>query len=204
MQNKPNLQNDKPRNTTYAIRYTRENEPNFTPNAPTKHAKDTNFTHLFHSLLQLFTRQMRTFANIYLPKAEKLKKMHNFCNFVILTHLTPCTTKTYKTFHPALRSTGHKRRVTIKMRNEPNSSSTSERSLPAVFVAGKYAKRTQFRIYPRLFAHLAQRVTGHGARVTNKYAKRTQFTQLVNLSPCISKGYENELLCGSPEIKAHA
>ncbi len=73
-------------------------------------------------------------------------------------------------------------------------------SLPAVFGAGKNAKRTQFQPpseapkttsherrknakqtqlqYHHLLAHIAPRATGHGRRVTIKYAKRTQFNNL--------------------------
>ncbi len=39
-----------------------QNEPNLTTNAPTNHAKDTNFTTIIHSFLQLSIRQMRTFT----------------------------------------------------------------------------------------------------------------------------------------------
>ena len=43
---------------------------------------------IFHSLLQLFTRQLWTFP-------QKTQKMNAFCNFLKQTYLTPCTTKTY-------------------------------------------------------------------------------------------------------------
>ncbi len=54
----------------------------------------------------------------------KCKKKAAFCNFLTLTHLTPCTTKTY---------------INISPQN-----TLQERNLPAVFLAGKNAKRTQF------------------------------------------------------------
>jgi hypothetical protein len=91
LQNEPNLATSPirfdpaygPRVTSHESRFM-QNEPNFTPNAPTKHANAANFTQNFHSLLQLFTRQMRTFP-------QKSRKIRTFCNFWILTHLTPCT-----------------------------------------------------------------------------------------------------------------
>ncbi len=69
------------------------------------------------------------FINTYLPKAKKSKKIPAFCKFLTLTHLTPYTTKTYITFLPQY--------------------TLIERNLPAVFLAQKNAKRTQF--YPQLF-----------------------------------------------------
>ncbi len=68
-------------------------------------------------LLQFFTRQMQNFT-------KKSKKIPAFCKFLTLTHLTPYTTKTYTTILP---------QNTLK-----------ERNLPTVFLAGKYAKQTQF------------------------------------------------------------
>jgi hypothetical protein len=61
----------------------------------------------------LFTRIRRLFLN-------NCKKMRTLCNFLTLTHLTTCTTKTYINILPGIRGTGHERRVTIKMQNKPN------------------------------------------------------------------------------------
>ncbi len=42
-------------------------------------------------------------------------------------------------------------------------------------------KQTQFH-HHRTYAHIAQRTTNHGSRVTNKYAKQTQFPKLQEFS----------------------
>ncbi len=68
--------------TNPILRITRDkkmqNEPNFTTNAPTKHAKDAKFTQIPYSLLQLFTRQLPTFA-------QKCKKARTFRHFLPLS-----------------------------------------------------------------------------------------------------------------------
>ncbi len=84
-----------------------QNKPNLPPNTPTKNAKDTNFTPIFHSLLQLFNHRRRTFTH-------KSQKIPAFCKFLTLTHLTPYTTKTYITFFIRIKAENK------KMQNEPN------------------------------------------------------------------------------------
>ncbi len=88
IQNEPNYTHKK-----YAIRHTQydireKNKPNFTPNAQTKHTNAANITQISHSLLQLCTRQLRTFA-------QKTQKIRNFCKYLKTTHLTPYISKTY-------------------------------------------------------------------------------------------------------------
>ncbi len=138
-----------------------KNEPNFTPKPPTKHANGANFSPNFPSeihkkceLLLKKHKEMRTFPIIYPPKAA-------LCNFLTLTHLTTCTTMTYITFSL--------------------SNTLQERNLPAVFVAGKYAKRTQFT------KHQESRIKNRASKIckTNpiyQYAIRhTQYDIRVNL-----------------------
>ena len=43
-----------------------------------------------------------TFVHIYFKKMQKLQKRRVFFNFWNKTHLTPCTTRTYKAFHPKI------------------------------------------------------------------------------------------------------
>ena len=66
----------------------------------------------FHSFLQLFTRQLRTFA-------KKSQKMSAFCKYLKTTHLTPYTTKTYKNIYPSTRFTAHQSRPTKKCKTNP-------------------------------------------------------------------------------------
>ena len=87
MQNEPNLK------TRATINM--KNKPNSTHNAPTKNANRANFTPISYSLLKIFTRLRQTFT-------QKLQKNRPFCNFLTLTHLTPCTTKTYINFYTCL------------------------------------------------------------------------------------------------------
>ena len=87
IQNKPNLKLQLSSIKNRASRIL-QNEPNFTTNAPTKHANAANITQISYSLLQLCTRQLRTFA-------QKKQKIRNFCKYLKTTHLTPCKTKTY-------------------------------------------------------------------------------------------------------------
>ena len=173
------------------------NEPNFNHKASTKHANGVDFTNNISSKTTNFSSEVH----------QKTQKMHAFCNYLTLIHLTPCISKAYITFYPGIHFAHH------------------ERSLTAVFVAGdiknakrtqfqnfnnrvsrilyrelcktnpihlqparcasrvtKYTKRTQFHTQ-HLFPHLAQRVTGHGARVTI-HAKQTQFAKCQNKRKC--------------------
>ena len=109
MQNKPNLTNEGNKlkappkaaqlnNQSSIITNQLKGEPNFTPNATTKHANRANFNPISHSILQLFTQLRST-------TPQKLQKIPAFCNFLTLTHLTPCTTKTYINITP--QNTGH-------------------------------------------------------------------------------------------------
>jgi hypothetical protein len=145
-----------------------QNEPNF------NHTFSNILTRIMR-LLQLFIRLMRTFT-------QKLKKMRNFCKLLKLTHLTPCTTKTYITFY-------HKIPLTSeiytqfwrkeKIQNKPN-------FIPIIVKLIMLSRRRSRSLSRHLgsapgqnkpnFNHSAQRVTGHGPRVTN-YAKQTQFHQ---------------------------
>ncbi len=202
MQNKPNFNH---RHTQYDIRNTRlfmQNEPNFTPNAPTKHAKDTNFTPIYHPLLQLSSRQMRTFD-------QKCKKIRVFCKYLTLTHLTPRTTKTYINILPQNTSHGPRETSDEKMQNEPNLNQRATRDERQA--TNKYAKRSQStfeyratRIEQRKnakqtqFHPLRPRVTGHESRVTIKYAKRTQ---LQSLQPR-STGHESRFTQNEPNFES--
>ncbi len=121
-QNKPPINSF----THQPILFFMQNEPNFTTNAPTKHEKYANFTPTFHSLLHLLTNITRTFT-------QKSKKMREFCHFLTLTHLTPYTTKTYIKFY-------------LPKAVSPQNT-LQERNLPAVFLAEKNAKQTQFHKY---------------------------------------------------------
>ena len=108
-------------------------EPNFKSNAPTKHAKDTNFTQISQSLLQLSIRQMPAFT-------QKCKKIRNFCKYLKTTHLTLYTTKTYIRFF-------------LPKAVLPQNT-LHERNLPTVFRGGKKCKTNPIShtlIYP--FTH---------------------------------------------------
>ena len=89
-----------------------QNEPNFIPNASTKHENAANFTHIF-------SKKNKNFSKI-IEKIQKIQKMRIFCNFLTMTHLTPCTTNTYINISP--KNTYHPSRNTReeKMQNEPN------------------------------------------------------------------------------------
>ena len=63
--------------------------------------------------------------------AQKLKKMHDFCKFLILTHLTPCATMTYENICPAQRSKAHDSAELIEIGSRLTI----------------YSKRTQFQPY---------------------------------------------------------
>jgi hypothetical protein len=83
-----------------------QNEPNSNRKSTTENRKS----------LQLFTRQMRTFA-------QKMQKMHAFCKSWNITHLTPYISKTYKTFHPDIRLKSGVYPLSLlreKMKNKPN------------------------------------------------------------------------------------
>ncbi len=102
-----------------------QNKPNFNQREtrderPTTKKCKTNpiLPTIFHSLLQLFTSQLRTFT-------QKSQKKRAFCKFLTLTHLTPCTTKTYITFLPQY--------------------ALHKSSLPDIRLAGKNTKQTQFK-----------------------------------------------------------
>jgi hypothetical protein len=91
-----------------------QNEPNFIPNAPTKHENAANFTHIF-------SKKNTNFSKI-IQKNPKISQKNAFCNFWTLTHLTPCKTKTYITFHPGIRNKTYAIRNTrLFMQNKPNS-----------------------------------------------------------------------------------
>ncbi len=106
------------------------------------------------------------------PKfSKKIQKKHAFCNFWTLTYLTQCTTKTYIKFY-------------LPKAVSPQNT-LQERNLPAVFLAEKYAKRTQSENYPEPKAK-SQRLNTIDYRLeftrrlcggTIKYAKRTRFPQ---------------------------
>ena len=143
-----------------------KNKPNFTPNAPTKHAKDEYFTPIFHSHLHLFTRQMRTFR-------QKMRKIRVFCKYLKQTHLTPCTTKTYTNIHTKIH---FKRGVYLpfasreKMQNKPNATKLMYLKVQAMnneLPTMNCEKRTQSKNYGQ-DARLAPRSTGHERRATKK------------------------------------
>jgi hypothetical protein len=72
-------------------------------------------------LLPIVTQKPPTFTK---KCAKKLQKMHTFCKFLIITHLTPCTPKAYKTFHPKITFTTGVYQQFVKrekMKNKPNS-----------------------------------------------------------------------------------
>ncbi len=105
-------------------------EPNFKNTQIRKNAKRTQF----HTKLWNLSAKG---GNIYPHKAafpqkysKKCKKMRNLCNFLTLTHLTQCTTNTYKTFHqekPLKTGVYPTSLWRKKIQNEPNSPSTIER-----------------------------------------------------------------------------
>ena len=83
-----------------------KNEPNLTP----------NFSSTLPPIYSFTRRKARTFA-------QKTKQMRDFCNFQTQTHLTPCTTKAYITFHPKIPFTRGVYPPFVrreKMQNEPN------------------------------------------------------------------------------------
>jgi hypothetical protein len=128
---------------------------------PKKHANGAILHQTFHSILKLFTRQMQLFVT--------------FCKFLKVMHLTPCTSKAYKTFHPRIR---FKRGIYPpfvwweKMQNEPN------------FIFNHRTTRDERRIMQNKpnFTKLMYlkvptteiRFTLHSSRIT-KNAKQTQF-----------------------------
>ena len=120
MQNKPNFNL---RATRDKRRLKMQNEANFTPqNVEAKRMSqirrrrssggqnEANFTPNF---LQISNRLRRLLL-------KKTKKTRNFCKLLILTHITPYTTKTYVNISP--QNTGHGPRETSdeKMQNIPN------------------------------------------------------------------------------------
>ena len=109
MQNKPNLPNTQ--------RRIMQNEPNFNLKAPTKHAKEANFTQIIHSLLQLCIRQMPTFTQ----KFTKNRKNHNF---LTLTYLTLYIAKGYTNFCQGMRFALQELRETKKCKTNPISHPT--------------------------------------------------------------------------------
>jgi hypothetical protein len=146
--------------------------------------------------LQLFTRQMRTFT-------QKCKKTRNFCKLLKLTHLTQCTTKTYKTVYPRIRGNGYERKTTVKMQNKPNFKLTlnpmwftgnqratrgerqatinmqNKLNSPSRIESQEYAKQTQFQTQRRSEAQIRRRRTHpliYSFTHLPKYAKRTQST----------------------------
>ena len=122
-----------------------QNEPNFTHKAPTKHAKDEDFTHIFPKKIRIITKYCKITQSFTLKKCIFLITFYtlsllflllllSFLHFSILfvtfskswslTHLTPYTTKTYITFSPQnthllINSYSH---ISIHsfMQNEPN------------------------------------------------------------------------------------
>jgi hypothetical protein len=139
-----------------------QNEPNFNRKSTIEIRKS----------LHLFMRIRRTFT-------QQLQKIRAFCNFLILMHLTPYTTKTYMAFLPQNTNYPSRNARYKKMQNEPNlapspngsRSTDRERSLPAFRVAG-----------------------------TNMQNKPNAQSQM-NLSPAFTRTYEHDQLCGFQEDK---
>ncbi len=118
-----------------------QNEPNFTHKAPTKHAKDEDFTHIFSKKNTKYYEILQNNPKIYSQKVYILITFSTlfpsfsitftrfsalfvlFSNFLTLTHLTPCTTKTYITFYPKIHFTRGIYTHLVrreKMKNKPN------------------------------------------------------------------------------------
>ncbi len=105
------------------------------------HPQSTNQTRKrteFHpKLLQLSNRLRRLFLN-------NCKKIPAFCTFLSLAYLTLYTTKTYIKFYlPKSKIEFIRRRLTHGGAVLPQNT-LQERNLPALFLAGKNTKRTQF------------------------------------------------------------
>jgi hypothetical protein len=85
------------------IHFFMQNEPNFKTRKPNKQENGVVFYyHLFQKNHQLFKK-----------KSKKIQK-NALCKFQTLTHLTPCTKKTYITF--STQNTGHGPRETRDQR----------------------------------------------------------------------------------------
>ena len=110
--NKSNLNH---RHTQYDIRNTRlfmQNEPNLKTYMPQGIENGVVF---YYHFLQISTRLRR----ILLKKIKNNQKKRAFCNLWTLTHLTPCTAKTYKTISPQITFTLHEIRETKKCKTNP-------------------------------------------------------------------------------------
>jgi phage portal protein BeeE len=89
MQNKPNFKTSRIEYQESCIE-NMQNEPNFYIQATDQTRKQCKF---YPKLLQLFNRQMRTFA-------QQMKKIRNFCKFLKVTHLTPYISMAYINIYP--------------------------------------------------------------------------------------------------------
>ncbi len=114
MQNEPNFTNASPAGLNR--RETRDENMQNEPNFITANRKSTIET---RKSLQILLSKSPSFSST-LPlffsfSGQKCAFFVMLCNFLTLTHLTQCTTKTYITFH----SVAHERRATKKCKTKP-------------------------------------------------------------------------------------
>jgi hypothetical protein len=114
------------------------------------------FPPIFQSLLQLYTRKMRTFHH-------NLQKMRAFCKFLKLTYLTPYTTKAYKTFSLGIPFTFHEMRDKKKCKTNPISFSPPSH-------------------YPTRPTGHGTRGTSHDSCKTNPIHKRTNVSAALTMT----------------------
>ncbi len=167
----------------YRLKFTRrlcggtinmQNEPNFNPTII------LNFG-IHPTGANLFTRIIRT-----LP--QKTQKIRTFCKFWTLTHLTPCTTKTYITFHPRIHST---RRVyppslwREKMQNKPNLTTSIE--------ADPFT-HSPIHFFMQNEPNSLSRIEYQESCIENMQNK-PNLQNNTNLSACSIKAYENPIDC---------